>query len=124
MATPAKTAPKGRDMNRRRSVAGAAKLAEQADSRTAAVAVCELKIKAVPNGKKNEVIGRIGDAWKIRLQAPPVDGKANKALTDFLSEKLNLRRDAIQLLSGQTSREKRLQITGLSQEETEARLTV
>jgi uncharacterized protein (TIGR00251 family) len=83
---------------------------------------CKLKVKAVPNATANAVAGRLGDAWKIRLHAPPEDGKANKALLDFLSEKLALPRTALALAVGNASREKLVSINGLSLSSVEARL--
>jgi uncharacterized protein (TIGR00251 family) len=78
------------------------------------VAACRLKIKAAPNAAENAVAGRVGDAWKIRLHAVPEDGKANKALLEFLAEKLSLPRVAIELVSGGSSREKLVAVQGLT----------
>ncbi|MDR2863252.1 MAG: DUF167 domain-containing protein [Puniceicoccales bacterium] len=83
---------------------------------------CELKIKAVPNASKSELVGRLGDAWKVRLQAVPEDGKANKALVAFLAEKLSVSRKSVELVAGSASHEKRLRIEGLSVQEVEQRL--
>ena len=83
------------------------------------VCSCELKIKAVPNSAKSAVSGRLGDAWKIKLQAVPEDGKANKELVAFLSGKLALPHKAVELVSGASSREKRIRITGLLLDEVE-----
>jgi uncharacterized protein len=66
-----------------------------------------LTLRIIPRAAKNAVQGVHGDALKIRLSAPPVDGAANAALIDFLSDTLSLPRARIQLLSGQTSRTKR-----------------
>lgn len=67
-----------------------------------------------PGAKKTELAGRHGDALKIRLAAPPVDGKANECLIAFLAERLSLPRAALALVSGQTSRAKRVAVTGAS----------
>ncbi|MDR3229637.1 MAG: DUF167 domain-containing protein [Puniceicoccales bacterium] len=83
---------------------------------------CELKIKAVPNAPRSAVVGRLGDAWKIRLHAVPEDGKANKELLSFLAEKLGVPRCALELVSGGTSREKRVRIADLSAADADARL--
>jgi uncharacterized protein (TIGR00251 family) len=83
-----------------------------------------LKIKAVPNSVKSAMAGRLGNAWKVRLQAVPEGGKANKELLDFLAGKLALPRKAIQLVSGSTSREKRVRITGHTLAEVEKILLV
>lgn len=64
----------------------------------------------MPNAKKTEVAGVHGDALKVRLHAPPVDGKANEALIRFLADALDLPRQCINLLHGQSSRRKLLEI--------------
>ena len=61
-----------------------------------------------PGAKKTVVVGPHGDALKIRLAAPPVDGKANAALLAFIAEKVGTGRTAVELISGQTSRAKRV----------------
>lgn len=73
-----------------------------------------LNIRVVPRASKNEISGTIGDALKLRLQAPPVEGKANRALVDFLADTLDLPRHNITILTGDTGRNKRLMITGIS----------
>lgn len=65
-----------------------------------------------PGAKKTEVAGEHGDALKIRLAAPPVDGKANAALQAFVAERLGVGRAAVTLKSGQTSRRKVLAVAG------------
>lgn len=69
-----------------------------------------LSLQIQPNAKKNEWVGLHGDALKLRLHAPPVDGKANEALCAFLAEIFAVKRQSVVLLSGQTSRYKRVQI--------------
>jgi uncharacterized protein (TIGR00251 family) len=63
-----------------------------------------------PGASVSEVLGEVGDALKIRLNAPPVDGKANEALIAFISEKLGVRQRDVRILRGQTSRQKLLDI--------------
>ena len=72
-----------------------------------------LNLRLVPRASKNAIQGEHGDALKVRLCAPPVDGAANAALVEFLSETFNLPRARVQLLSGQTSRNKRILLAGL-----------
>ena len=79
-------------------------------SDTPAGAVLTLRI--VPRASKNAIQGEHGDALKIRLCAPPVDGAANAALVEFLAETFNLPRARVQLLSGATSRNKRVLLAG------------
>ena len=73
-----------------------------------------LNLRIVPRAAKNAIAGEHGDALKIRLCAPPVDGAANAALVEFLAETFALPRNRVQLLSGQTSRTKRVLLAGLS----------
>ena len=73
-----------------------------------------LNLRIVPRAAKNALAGEHGDALKIRLCAPPVDGAANAALIEFLAETFALPRARVQLLSGQTSRTKRVLLAGLS----------
>ena len=65
-----------------------------------------------PGARKTEVAGIHGDALKIRLAAPPVDGKANAALLAFLAKVCGVPKSAVSLLSGETSRSKRVRIVG------------
>lgn len=69
-----------------------------------------LTLHIQPGAKKTEVAGVHGDALKIRLAAPPVDGKANAALIDFLAARLGLSKSQLSLKSGQTSRRKVLEL--------------
>ncbi|MFN6961920.1 MAG: DUF167 domain-containing protein [Rhodocyclaceae bacterium] len=75
-----------------------------------------LTLHIQPGAKKTEIAGLHGDALKIRLAAPPVDGKANDALLAFLAKKLGTGRTAVELSSGQTSRAKRVRIEGVGAE--------
>ena len=75
-----------------------------------------LTLHIQPGAKKTEVAGEHGDALKIRLAAPPVDGKANAALLEFIAEKLGVAKGAVTLKSGQTSRRKVVAIEGVPAE--------
>lgn len=81
-----------------------------------------LPVRAVPRASKNEIQGVHGDALKIRLQAPPVEGKANQALIRFLSETLDISRSQISVASGETGRNKAVLITGITKAELVRRL--
>ena len=72
-----------------------------------------LTLRIVPRAHKNAIQGELGDALKIRLCAPPVDGAANAALVEFLSDAFSLPRARVQLLAGATSRNKRVLLAGL-----------
>ena len=75
-----------------------------------------LTLHIQPGAKKTEVAGQHGDALKIRLASPPVDGKANAALINFVADRLGLAKSAVSLKSGQTSRRKVLEITAAPQD--------
>ena len=80
--------------------------------RVAADGRITLTLHIQPGAKKTEFAGLHGDALKIRLAAPPVDGKANEALIKFVAETLKLPKSAVNLKSGQTSRRKVLEVIG------------
>jgi uncharacterized protein (TIGR00251 family) len=73
-----------------------------------------LPVRAQPNGRKNAIKGEHAGSLKVVVTAPPEDGRANEAVVEVLREVLGLKRSQIQLLSGATSREKKVLITGLT----------
>ncbi len=73
-----------------------------------------LQLHVQPGAKRTEIAGLHGDALKVRLAAPPVDGKANAALLAFLASKVDAGRTAVTLLSGDTARAKRVRIGGIT----------
>jgi uncharacterized protein (TIGR00251 family) len=73
-----------------------------------------LRVRAQPGAGKSAVVGRYGDAVKIRVAAPPVAGRANAALVDLLAKELGLDRGGIDLVSGDASRTKRFRLGGLT----------
>ena len=82
-----------------------------------------MAVHVQPGARVSTVIGEIGDALKIRLHAPPVNGKANDALIAFVAEKLGIRQRDVRIVRGQTNRQKLLDIdTTLSVEEAGALL--
>lgn len=85
---------------------------------------CRLEVKVVPGASRDEVAGTMGAAVKIKLRAPPVDGKANEALVEFLAEKLGVPRRAVTLERGETSRQKLLRVDGLDLATARVRLGV
>jgi uncharacterized protein (TIGR00251 family) len=72
-----------------------------------------LRVRVIPRATRNQVSGLHDGALKIRLTAPPVEGKANKALCSFLAKSLNLAPQNIQVVSGETSRQKRIYVRGV-----------
>jgi uncharacterized protein (TIGR00251 family) len=75
-----------------------------------AAAGVRVTVQVQPNARKTEVVGLVGDALKIRLQAQPVEGKANEALIRAIAGYLDVPRSAVLLTHGQTSRRKLLEI--------------
>ncbi len=69
-----------------------------------------LNIKLQPNASKNEIVDWKSEYIRIRVQSPPVDGKANKALINFLANELDVKKAQITIIAGQTSRLKRIQV--------------
>lgn len=69
-----------------------------------------LKLHIQPNAKENKVIGLHGESLKLKVKAPPVDNKANKEIILYLSKEFKVSKSAVELVSGQTSREKRFLI--------------
>ena len=69
-----------------------------------------IHVHVSPNAGRNEVSGIHGDALDIRISAPAVDGKANSALTDFVSEYFSLKKRQVQIKSGEKSRNKTLRL--------------
>lgn len=87
-----------------------------------ATPTCRLNLKITPGAPRDEVLGELGDAVRVKLRAPPVDGKANEALVRFLAERLGLHASAIRLVAGATGRRKVIEITGLALEEARRRV--
>jgi len=81
-----------------------------------------LPVRAVPRASKNEIQGVHGDALKVRLQAPPVEGKANQALIRFLSDALDIPRSQLSIASGETGRNKAVLITSVTKAELIAKI--
>ncbi|MDR1647725.1 MAG: DUF167 family protein [Zoogloeaceae bacterium] len=79
-----------------------------------------LTLHIQPGAKKSEIAGCHGDALKIRLAAPPVDGKANTALLAALAAWLRLPKRAVTLKSGQTSRHKIVRVEGVQEADLQA----
>jgi hypothetical protein len=81
-----------------------------------------LTLHIQPGAKKTGVAGAHGEALKIRLHAPPVDGKANAHLLAFIAERLGVPKTAVTLLGGETSRAKRVRVAGVDAAHVRARL--
>jgi uncharacterized protein len=79
-------------------------------------------VKVHPRAKKNAITGEVGDALKLALTAPPVDGKANDACIEFFANLLKVPRSSVTIAAGQTSRNKVVRITGLTAQQVCERL--
>lgn len=76
-----------------------------------------ISVLVVPRASKSELAGRLGDAIKVRLAAPPVDGEANAELMETLAKAFGLRKAQIKLAQGLASKRKQIELTGLSPEQ-------
>lgn len=81
-----------------------------------------LAVHVQPRASRTEVVGRHGEALKIRLAAPPVDGAANEALVRFVAERLGVARSAVRIAAGETSRAKTVAVAGIAADEAERRM--
>ncbi len=82
-----------------------------------------LKVRVIPNAKKTEFAGSRGDEVVLRLNAPPMDGKANKAAVEFISQFFGVSRSAVLITGGERSRHKIFEIVGLKSDDLERKLT-
>ncbi|HKD02300.1 MAG TPA: DUF167 domain-containing protein [Terriglobales bacterium] len=80
-------------------------------------------VRLRPRARKNEITGEAGDALKLSLTAPPLEGRANQACIEFFAKLLKLPRSSITIAAGQGSRNKVIRVAGLSAEEVGRRLT-
>ncbi|MCI0641251.1 MAG: DUF167 domain-containing protein [Gemmataceae bacterium] len=74
---------------------------------------CVLSVRAQPGARRNGLVGEQNNALKVAVTAPPDQGKANQAIVELLREELNLKRSQVAILSGLTSRDKRILIRGI-----------
>jgi uncharacterized protein (TIGR00251 family) len=86
------------------------------------MASCTVAIKVIPNAPRSEIVGRLGDALKVKIHAPPVEGRANDALCAFLADALGLPRRAITVIRGETARQKVIAIEGITRADFDAKL--
>ncbi|RXK54780.1 YggU family protein [Oleiharenicola lentus] len=84
---------------------------------------CTLELKVIPNAPRNEVVGWLGTALKVKIHAPALEGRANDELLDFLAETLGLPRRSVTLVRGDKSRQKVVRIAGLDAAAVRAQLS-
>lgn len=82
-----------------------------------------LNVRVAPGGSRSAVVGRHGDAWKLRVVAAPERGRANDAVVALLAATLDVKRLNVTIVSGISSRNKTVEIVGLTLDEAESRLT-
>jgi hypothetical protein len=79
--------------------------------------MARLTVKVRPRARRSTVTGRLGDAWKLDLTAPPVEGKANEECVRLLAEVAGVPRARVRIVTGLTSRTKVVEIEGVTEEE-------
>jgi uncharacterized protein (TIGR00251 family) len=75
-----------------------------------------VKVRVIPNSKRNEVVSRVGSILRVKITAPAVEGKANEELCNFLADFFDVKRSMVFLRKGERGREKTIEITGHSEE--------
>jgi uncharacterized protein len=81
-------------------------------------------VKVHPRAHKEAITGVIGDALKLALTAPPVDGKANQAVIEFFADLFAISRSSVTIANGETSRNKIIRVSGISAEQVRQKLQV
>ena len=81
-------------------------------------------VKVQPRARKNAITGELGDALKVSLTAPPVEGRANEACIEFFAKLLKVPRSSVTIASGLNSRSKVIRVAALTSDEVRARLEV
>jgi uncharacterized protein len=79
-------------------------------------------VKVHPRARKNAITGTVGDALKLALTAPPVEGKANQAVIEFFADLFAIPRSSVTIASGETSRSKVVRVSGMVHIAVEQRL--
>jgi uncharacterized protein len=81
-----------------------------------------LRLRVLPGARESAVVGRYGDAWKVRVSAPPERGAANEEVIRLFADRLDLPRRQVTLVAGHAARDKVLELTGISRVDLERRL--
>jgi uncharacterized protein (TIGR00251 family) len=81
-----------------------------------------LTLRVLPGAGRSQIVGRYGNAWKVRVGAAPERGRANTALLELLSKQLRVPRSEITIVSGHTGRDKVVELRGLNADEAAVRL--
>ncbi|MBN2568515.1 MAG: YggU family protein [Deltaproteobacteria bacterium] len=81
-------------------------------------------VRVLPRASRCEIVGIQGDALKIKITAPPVDGKANDECIKFLSDRLGIKKARISIIAGQASKNKKIAISGATERDMKAIFSV
>lgn len=81
-----------------------------------------LRLRVVPGARRSQVVGRLGDAWKLHVHAAPERGRANDDVVALLADTLGVARSDIRVVSGLTARDKVVELTGIAFDDAERRL--
>ena len=85
--------------------------------------MARVTVKVHPRARRSGIAGRLGEVWKLDLNAPPVDGKANEECIRFFADLAGVPRSRVRIVTGATGRLKVVEVTGLEQSELEHRLS-
>ena len=80
------------------------------------------QVKVHPRARKNAITGVVGEALKLALTAPPVEGRANEACIVYLAEFLNVARSSVTIAAGESSRQKLIRVAGMQAAQVEEKL--
>ena len=86
------------------------------------MAATRLRLRVSPGAARSRVVGRHGDGWKVRVSAPPEDGRANQAVVRLLAETLDASRACVKLVSGHGGRDKIVEVAELEPADVDRRL--
>jgi len=81
-------------------------------------------VRVHPRARRNAITGQVGDALKVSLTAPPVEGRANDACIEFFAELLRVPRSSVTIASGQNSRNKVIRVSGVTGQDVRDRLSL
>ena len=84
--------------------------------------MAKLRVRVQPGARRNEVVSYQAGVLKVKLTAPPIEGRANAALVEFLATEFGVRKSEVDVLLGQTSRDKVVEVRSLSEAELAARV--
>jgi len=84
--------------------------------------MARIAVKVHPRARRTALAGRFGDAWKLDLAAPPVDGKANQECVRFLADLAGVPQSRVRIVTGSSARVKLVEVEGIGQAELERRL--